>query len=747
MKDERRSKEQRERESAYLAALEVRPDDPLLRSLIPAVAGALPLPDGLVRSVEHREQPGTQSRSRPKALREALTRKTPDEVNTLAANLLHTLLIHLHETPTVATMWQHLGRIVLDTLEYPSSDDRLFYVIGARALAFLTRVHPDLVTSYSGWQAKQGKPRRDVMHLTVARKYKQRVREMTRRYLRAPSLWCVAPPLDWQNEKDGGFHLAALRQEYPLLKGKHLASDARVSADTLSAVNALQRTAWQINRALLDAVSRLPDKVLRRIVANGADSKDFRRRLNIAQELRDIQALYNVIQLDYRGRFYPMVGTSLKVQGDDLALALLRFAPSDAPVNPKLRQRAEVALKLAATDHYGPLPRDLRPQPHGAQFNSLVATRLAWVRQHEAQILATAAEPAANAEFWMRAKKPWQFLAWCIEWAEQGRECAEQSTLPVRADCTTSVYQHLACLLRSQGLAEWTNLTRASSRVDHSPADFYAEVAKRLREWLTQESEQPSEHWEAQEREVLKYLAAVPAQVFTRDLIKSPAMTWAYGAGDRTLGKRFQEGFRKVLDGRTPWVGPVLVQGLEAVLKKVVPEVPDVRDWLKTVASDRKKPIEWSVPVIGFPAWMRRSYTHKKKDQLTGEINGEPVRLNVRLGRQFSSSKHARSFMPNYIHSLDAAVVTLAIGQLATDDEVRQLGATHDAFTTTAAHMDRLQTAVREAMQRLYTTGPTPVLQDLTAQLNAAGLPDVSAPPRLGTFDLEELSGSLMLHS
>jgi len=165
------------------------------------------------------------------------------------------------------------------------------------------------------------------------------------------------------------------------------------------------------------------------------------------------------------------------------------------------------------------------------------------------------------------------------------------------------------------------------------------------------------------------------------------------------------------------------------------------------VASDRKKPIEWSVPVIGFPAWMRRSYTHKEKDQLTGEINGEPVRLNVRLGRQFSPSKHARRIMPNYIHSLDAAVVTLAIGQLVTDGGVIHLGATHDAFTTIAADMDSVQTAVREAMQRLYTAGPTPLLQDLTAQLNAAGLPDVSAPPRLGSYDLEELSESLMLHS
>src|SRR5437016_813685 len=119
VKDQLGSERQLERETAYLAAREVRPEDPLLRSLIPAVAVALPLSDGLLRSVEHPEQRSAQPRSRPKALRDALACKTPEEVNALAAKLLHTLLIHLHERPTVATMWQLLGRTVLDTLSYP----------------------------------------------------------------------------------------------------------------------------------------------------------------------------------------------------------------------------------------------------------------------------------------------------------------------------------------------------------------------------------------------------------------------------------------------------------------------------------------------------------------------------------------------------------------------------------------------------------------------------------------------------
>ena len=747
---------QREREATYLAALEPRPDDPLLRRLLPPVADALRLPEGLLRSVERPQTPGTRPRSKPKVLRDALARKTTEQVNALAAKLLHTLVIILPRRPSVATVWQQLGRVVLEALDHQRPwRDRLVYAIGARALAFLTRVHPDLVTHYSTWrESKPGKPRREVLRLKVTPKYARRVRDIAQSHLQRLTLWCVAPPLEWHSEHDGGFHLPALRERHPLLKGRHIASDAHVSADTLLAVNALQRTAWRINTDFLDVALRLPDEVVATVLRRTGDSADsialeqFGRRLKVAAELREAPSLYSVVQLDYRGRFYPVVGTSLKLQGDDLALALIRFAPPSTPLNTELRARAGVALKLAATDHYGPLPLDARPQPAGAALNALVATRVAWVREKEARICATAANPAANVEFWVRAKKPWQFLAWCIEWCGRGRECPEESTLPVRADCTTSVYQHIACLLRSGSLAKWTNLTRESSRVDRSPADFYEEVAKLLRRWLRQENERPSRRWNSQQRAALRQLAAVAQDVFTRDLVKSPAMTWAYGAGPQTLSLKFQRGLKEALDGHevATGAGELLVHALRTVLKRAVPEVLELRDWLTSVASGRARPIEWRVPVIGFPAWMRRSYTHERAPQITGEINGAPVRPTVRLGERFDPKKHARAFMPNYIHSLDAAVVTLMIGQLVVDGVMTPLGTTHDAFTTMAAYMDRVQNAVREAMQRVYTSGPTEVLEDLATQLRSAGI-EVTAPPCVGSYDLDELSGSLMLHS
>jgi DNA-directed RNA polymerase len=536
------------------------------------------------------------------------------------------------------------------------------------------------------------------------------------------------------------------------MRGRQVTGE-QVSTHTLNAVNALQNTAWQINSDFLDVVSRLPDSVVGTVLeksrAHNLNPKTlagFHRRIDTATELRHATALYTVIQLDYRGRFYPVVGTSLRPQGDDFALALLRFAPPAATGHESLRTRADIALKLAATDHYGTLPSDPRPLPAGAHFNRLVSTRLTWVRDHEEQILATAADPETNLEFWASAKKPWQFLAWCIEWAKGGREYPEGSTLPVRADCTNSVYQHLACLLRNEPLAEWTNLTRESLRVDRSPVDFYAVIATRLCDWLKRESKRLVKKLNEQRHSGLRKLLSVCDDVLTRDFVKSPAMTWAYGAGPRTLSKKFQEGLKTVLDGDATWAGPFLVRGLEEVLRDTVPEVLDLRGWLADAASNRKDPIRWQVPVIGFPAWMRRSYTEETTKQLTGEINRRPVRPHVQLGRRFDPAKHARAFMPNYVHSLDAAVVTLAIEQLVVDGAAPPLGTTHDAFTTTAAQMDRVQAAVREAMQRVYGSGPTHVLSDLASQLDAQGI-DVSAPPRLGRFDINGLSDSLILHS
>ena len=156
-------------------------------------------------------------------------------------------------------------------------------------------------------------------------------------------------------------------------------------------------------------------------------------------------------------------------------------------------------------------------------------------------------------------------------------------------------------------------------------------------------------------------------------------MTWAYGASPRTLGEKFRDHLESEFpSSQIPWVSGTLSEGLEQVLKDDLPEVYGLREWMQKAAADRERAFEWIVPLAEFPAWMRKARAHERVEQIEGEINGAPVYPSVRLGQRFNPAKHKTAFMPNYIHSLDAAVVHIAIDQLALDNRVTHLGATHD---------------------------------------------------------------------
>src|SRR5207245_6668745 len=173
------------------------------------------------------------------------------------------------------------------------------------------------------------------VHLRVTSAYRARVEEYAQRL---PVLWCVVQPDDWRNSTEGGFYTSALRKRYPLVKESR--EKNALSDTTLRAVNALQHTPWCVNGELLDKISSLPSHIIAEVV----DTDAFERLCNQATELREIPAIYNVVHLDDRGRIYPAVGTLLKPQGDDLALALLRFTPSQRHLHPSLRESAAEAL-------------------------------------------------------------------------------------------------------------------------------------------------------------------------------------------------------------------------------------------------------------------------------------------------------------------------------------------------------------------------------------------------------------------
>ena len=217
-------------------------------------------------------------------------------------------------------------------------------------------------------------------------------------------------------------------------------------------------------------------------------------KLSQAETLLDDEAFYYVYSMDWRGRFYPL-GGGLTPQADDSGKALLEFAEGK-----RLGKGWYwLAVHLANTFGYDKVSNDRRVE---------------WALEHSEAINASAIMPLNEGDqLWLKADKPWQFLAACMEWLGyqlQGEDFVTH--LPVAQDGSANGLQHFAALLRDQQSAEAVNLAPADK-----PADIYQRVADRVQELLQEAT--PSDEtvfWNNYEGD-------------WRGLVKRPVMTVPYG--------------------------------------------------------------------------------------------------------------------------------------------------------------------------------------------------------------------------
>ena len=139
--------------------------------------------------------------------------------------------------------------------------------------------------------------------------------------------------------------------------------------------------------------------------------------------------------------------------------------------------------------------------------------RCAWVHTNEAKILASAADPYDN-RFWQDAEKPWQALAFCLDWAGFKAEgFGYLSSLPVQMDGTCNGLQNFSGMLLDEVGGAKVNLLPALK-----PQDIYMEVGKVVIERVAKEAAEGNEF-------ALMWLGRVD-----RKVVKRPVMTLAYGA-------------------------------------------------------------------------------------------------------------------------------------------------------------------------------------------------------------------------
>jgi len=594
----------------------------------------------------------------------------------------------------------------------------------------------------------------------------------------------IIPPKPWVSPWDGGYW-SGLVQRLPLVKTRNQNYLEELSNRDLSqvydAVNAMQDTPWQINKAVLrvlkeawetgariknmpprenDALPSKPDnfdtneaarkewkKAAARVHERNAKLKSkriqLRKIIQLADQFSEYEEIFFPYQLDFRGRVYA-VPMFLNPQGPDHAKALLTFA------NGKKIGDGVAAGWLAI---------------HGANTYGYdkvsLEDRIEWIEERRDLIVAAAEDPLGEGfEFWTKADKPWQFLAFCFEWAGFQKEGFDfVSSLPIALDGSCNGLQHYSAALRDPVGGAAVNLLPADK-----PNDIYGTVAgvtlqlvqafacpngssigtvsdKQLAKWRKTWTEHGIDEVEMANRWL--------AFGIDRKVTKRSVMTLPYGSTQYSCREFLEEAVRDKLDeGKgnvfangdsdgvfkaTMWLQPLVWYAIGEVVKAARIGM----DWLKEcarLAAAEGLPVTWQTP-DGF--LVQQSYHDTKPRRIDTHLDGR-IQLVIREQKpEIDKRRQQQGIAPNWVHSMDATAMRKFIN-LAYANGIEHFALVHDSYGTVAADVEMMTACLKKAFVQLYTERD-PLAEfrvDIAELLSDAALAMLPELPEKGTLDV-----------
>ncbi|MGY6517439.1 MAG: DNA-directed RNA polymerase [Lysobacteraceae bacterium] len=580
----------------------------------------------------------------------------------------------------------------------------------------------------------------------------------------------VVPPRDWKSAVNGGYltRVGSVR----LVKTRRKETiDDYLSSDlsrVMDAVNRVQQTPWAINRSILAVLEealerswgcpgvpgtmdvpiplrpagipadvRLGDlpkdqqKTLKEWKAKAAEAhaENGRRRaqrielaqkLWVSREFAQYDAIYFPHNLDFRGRVYP-VPALLNPQGDDLTKGLLQFGRGKPLGETGAFWLAVHIANCAGYDK--------------ASFED----RVEWVRANEDGIIASALSPwdnyigadgAEKPPMWQDSDSPWCFLAAAQAWAGYKLNGPDYVChIPVSMDGSCSGLQHYSAMLRDPVGGAAVNLVPAEKK-----ADIYNEVAVRVNAVIA-----------AMDPEA-EPMAAVWAGKVTRSVVKQPTMTYAYSATVNGMRNQIMDAIRKQgLEIEEPfaaagWLAKLVLDAI----RETVFAAASAMDFLMETAEASvaaELPLVWTTP-DGLPV-VQDEREEVAKTQ-TVYWHGQRLRLAVfEETKKLSKRRNKSALPPNFVHSLDATHLRLAV-VLGHANGIVDWAVVHDSFGTHAADVDLLHAVLRQSFIDLYQENPLSSIRNATAQRIelTGGSPDLPPVPPTGTLELEAVMDS-----
>lgn len=592
----------------------------------------------------------------------------------------------------------------------------------------------------------------------------------------------VVPPLDWAPGVTGGYRFV-LRGRFPLTRRRlRMATKGSTMQPVVySALNAVQRTPWQVNDRMLRLVQRLmvqggdvaglpasdpvplPAKP-QDIDTNEEARKAWRRaaaqvknqNAELAERRADVQAILQTAErlveepciyfphsLDFRGRIYPLP-SGLSPQGNDLARSLLLFAEGK-PVD------ASGARWLAI---HG--ANCLGESPEGQKMSHLTLDeRMEWVASNSQRIVAAADDPFQDL-WWAKADDPLEFMAFCFEWANllRANDAGEEYVccLPVAMDGTCNGLQHFSALLQDEVGAAAVNVT-----AQERPQDVYQRIADHVLDALGKTSDAMGLLWLGLHQKT---------RIVNRKLTKRPTMTFGYGSKRYGFAKQIEEYLRQHPDAKligkhftrsddptrarrayrdaAIYMSELIWDALQALVSGAFLGM----EWMQEVSrgiTRQNKSVRWTVPCTGFE--VVQAYVQTRGQKVNTILAGAQFKPTVyHKTSKINGPKQANAIAPNLIHSLDAAALMLTV-EAAAAEGIEHFAMVHDSYGTLPSDCDLLARCLRQSFAKLYCQQD--VLADLYQQFAAQWeTPEkCPAPPAKGTLDVSQVLGSTYFFS
>ena len=533
---------------------------------------------------------------------------------------------------------------------------------------------------------------------------------------------------DNDSKKLGGFLLNDEVYIEPLIIEKiHLAFKSSISKNNIiyKLVDDINSVPFSINQDVLDFITKYyktfnliidPDYThplelkTKLTLSEKKELESFRSKvnlefeiLNLAHIFRNSPELFIPVRLDYRGRLYCNV-EYLHYQSVELAKSLLQFSKGDIVyINDEVSIKY---LKIFGANCYG-------NRLDKMSFND----RIDWIDKNQKNIL-----NFSNGKLISKADNKLLFIAFCFEYnkyldAINNNQDKFITHLPIQLDASCNGFQHLSLLLEDTTLAKQVNLSE--STWNNIPDDFYTFLSLKIKDHLKLELIN-NKCLESEKRDSYNRLIELDFKNH-RNLVKKTIMTIPYNSTKYANILDMKEEFNLVKkNGESLFIYKnnnkiilknidfqVICNTLYLCLYRDFPKLEILLNYFKNIATISNKlgiNIPWNLPT---------GLNVKQKFYGTKKIKFKPfiyskdlLNLNIIDKNTINPRKQIRSLMPNLVHSLDAASLSLLIHNFFKEDQHNNFYSIHDCFAVTCNKVNIIYELLKLSYYHIYINKP-----------------------------------------